>query len=250
MTQRWLLVLVGIATFMLFLLVSAPAAKVLPWLEPQLPQIHGAGISGSIWSGGAQQLSVGSVPLTDVRWHLRPLALFKGALEVAMDARLNDQPVRANLGRGVFSGAYLSDVTGRMAAADLLFMTGLNLAELGGEMDFDIQRVVGLGQGFPAVAGTLSWAPAQVLAPLQLDLGKAQLTTRIEAGETRGQLTASGGALTLAGDVSFNPDGSYRLVGQVQKHGAVPQAVDKFLTTFAEFNNGSYRLEWSDQIKF
>ena len=89
-----------------------------------------------------------------------------------------------------------------------------------------------------------------VLAPIELNLGLGELTTAIESdGVTRGQLIANGGALTMQGEVTLQADGHYQLVGDVKKTGTVPQAVDKFLSTFAEAGNGGYRLEWSDQIK-
>jgi general secretion pathway protein N len=250
MKDSWRLAIVGGTAFVLFFLLSAPAAKLLPWLQPQLQGLRLSGISGSLWSGRAQQLDAGRIQLDDVRWQLQPLMLFTGALQLAVDAQLAGQPLRAHPGLGLLSGAYVADATGRMAAADLLYLAGFTMVELGGQLEFAIDEVSGIGRGFPAVAGSVSWAPARILAPLELELGSAQLQTHIESGITRGQLAASGGALTVNGDVTVNPDGTYQLVGEVQKRGQVPQAVDKFLATFAEFSNGSYRLEWSDQIKF
>ncbi len=124
------------------------------------------------------------------------------------------------------------------------------MVELDGQLEFDLDEVEFSPGSMPAVAGRLLWKPAMVLSPIELNLGLAELTTAIESdGITRGQLVANGGALTTRGEVTLQPDGKYQLVGDVKKSGAVPQAVDKFLTTFAEFGNGSYRLEWSDQIK-
>lgn len=244
----WRFALVGAAAYVLFLLLTAPAAKLLPWLQPHMPGVQVSGVSGSLWSGRAQLLQAGAVQLDEVRWHWRPLALFGGALEVSVDAALDGQPLQAHAGTGLFSGPYLADVTGRLQAADLLYLAGMRGAELAGQLDFDIDRVTGIGNPFPAVAGRVAWAPARVQAPLDLDLGQVQVQTRIEDGVTRGQLSAIGGALVVNGDVTFSPDGSYQLTGDVQKHGAVPQAVEKFLTTFAEFSNGSYRLEWADKL--
>ena len=251
MNKPWRLALFGVAAFVLFLVLTAPASKLLPLLQPQLPGVQFSGISGSLWSGRAQLVQAGGVPLNDVRWHWRPLALFTGALEVGVEAQLSRQPLHAHAGLGLFSGAYAADVTGSMAASDLLFLSGMHLAELSGQVDFDLDRVTGLGGGMPAVAGVVSWTPARVLAPLQLDLGKAQLETQIDAGVTHGRLVASGGVLGVNGDVTLNPDGSYSLVGDVSKQGGVPQAVDKFLDTFAEpVAGGGYRLQWSDRIQF
>lgn len=250
MKNLWRLTLVGVAAFVLFVVVTAPAAKLLPWLQPQLPGVRLGGVSGSLWSGRAQVLQAAGIPFSDVRWHLRPLTLFKGALEVAVEAQFNRQPLRAHAGLGLFAGAYVADISGSMTASDLLFLSGMRVAELDGLVDFDIDRVTGIGSGLPAMAGSVTWSPARVLAPLELDLGKAQLQTRIEDGATRGQLVAGGGVLGVKGDVRLNPDGSYQLVGDVTRQGAVPQAVDRFLDTFAEPSNGGFRLQWSDQIKF
>lgn len=250
MNHVWRFALLGAAVYLLFLALTAPAAKLLPWLQPQLPGLQMSGVAGSLWSGRAQRLQAGGVQLDEVHWHWRPLALFTGALEFGVEAGLNGQPLAAHAGSRLFSGPYLAAVTGSIPAADLLSLAGMRLAEPVGQVTFDIDKVTGLGSSnsFPAVAGNVSWAPARVLAPLELDLGQVQLRTRIEAGATRGQLVASGGVLAVNGDVTFNPDGSYQLVGDVRKDGTVPQAVDSFLASFAEFSNGSYRLEWSDRV--
>ena len=251
MKAVWRFLPAGIAVYVLFLLLTAPAAKLLPYIQPQLPDVQFGVVSGTLWSGQAAQMNVGSVPLTGVSWGLRPLALLIGAVEYQVEAQLNGQPLAARLGRGLFSGAYVSDIDARIAASDLLYWSGLSQVGVDGQLLVSIDEVEGINNAgsLPAVAGSVTWVPAMVLAPLELNLGEAQLETRIESGVTRGQLTATGGALTLTGEVTLNPDGNYQLVGELQKKGSVPQAVDKFLETFAELKNGKYHLEWSDQIK-
>lgn len=250
MKAVWRLLPAGIAAYVLFLVLSAPAAKLLPYLQPHLSGVRLAGVSGTLWSGRAAQLTIGSVPLTGVNWGLRPLALLTGAVEYRVKAQLNGQPLTAHVGRGLFAGAYVSDVSVRVAASDLLFWSGLHQVGVDGDLLVHLDEVENIDAGgLPAVAGTVTWTPAMVRAPLELNLGEAHLETRIEDGISRGQLTADGGALTLTGEVTANPDGHYQLVGEVHKKGQVPQAVGKFLETFAEFKNGSYHLEWSDQIK-
>jgi general secretion pathway protein N len=250
MTSVWRYVTTAVAAYVLFLVLTAPAAKLLPMFQSQLPAVQLSGVTGTLWSGQAAQLIVQSVPLTGVSWELRPVALFFGAMEYQVEGQLNGQPLALRLGRSLFSGAYVSDISARIAASDLLYWSGLKQVGVNGQLQFNIEEVEGIGgDGLPAVGGTATWIPAMVLAPLELNLGEARLVSRIEAGVTRGQLTAGGGALTLAGELTVNPDGNYQLVAEVQKKGNVPQAVDKFLDTFAEFKNGRYHLEWSDQLK-
>lgn len=249
MKTGWRPALAGLAAFVVFLVVSAPAAKLLPYFQPQLPGVQFAGVTGSLWSGQAVRLGAGVVQLDGVKWRWRPLALFKGALEFSVDAEHRGHALTGRVGIGLFSGAYGADVVGQLAASDVLYWTGLTGIGLDGQIDFAIDDIEVVGTGLPAIAGAVSWSPARVVSPLDLDLGKAQLVTRIESGVTHGKVSASGGVLTVSGDVTVNPDGNYALVADLQKKGNVPQAVDKFLATFAEFSNGNYRLEWSDQIK-
>ena len=54
--------------------------------------------------------------------------------------------------------------------------------------------------------------------------------------------------LLVDADVELKPDGAYRLDAQIQQKGDVPDAVAQFLSTFAEYRSGSYRLDWSDSL--
>lgn len=247
--KSWLpLLAAGLAAYALFLALTLPAARVLPYLEQRLPDVDMQGVSGTLWSGQAARLNIAGVPLETVTWHWRPLGLLKGAVEFALKASLGGQPVAARVGTGLFAGRYASDIVGRVSAADALYWSGMTAVRLDGRFDILIDRVEGIGSGLPAAAGSVSWTPAKVLEPMELDFGKVHLETRIEDGRTLGNLKASGGALVFSGELTASPDGSYRIAGEARKKAALPQAVDGFLASFAEFSNGVYRLEWSDRV--
>lgn len=241
---------IGVAAYFLFIVVMAPAAKVIPYVQPQLEGVYLAGISGTVWSGRALQVSVSPVQLTQVGWNFKPLRLLLGSVVFDLDGQLGGRALNARASQGLFSGPSLSDVNGSVSAADLMYWADMSAVELDGEIDFSLDDVEFSDGGLPAVAGRLVWKPATVMSPIELNLGLAELTTVIESdGITRGKLVANGGAMTMQGEVTLQSDGNYQLVGNVKKTGAVPQAVEKFLSTFAEQGDGGYRLEWSDRIK-
>jgi len=249
MKSSWRLVLPGLAAYVFFLLWLAPAAKVLPYIQPRLPDVRFAGLNGTVWSGQAAQMTIHTIPLTDVSWALRPLALLGGAVEYRLKAYLNDQPLTLRAGQGLFTSAYAADIRTRIAASELLYRAGLTQVGVAGQLQVNLDRVTNIGADhLPAVAGRITWIPAMVLAPLALNLGVAHLETHIEDGVTHGKLTTSDGVLLLNGDLTVKPDGNYQLNGELQKKGNLPQAVNRFLETFAEFKNGRYQLEWSDRI--
>jgi general secretion pathway protein N len=246
MKPVWRGVLTGVVAYLLFLVMTAPAAKILSFVQPQ--GIRFAGVDGTLWSGSAALASVSPVQLTDARWSFRPFALFIGQLAFVIEGQLYGQSVEAYAGSSFLGNPYVSDVRGRVAASDLLNLLGLGQLQLAGMLEFDIADVEWPESGYPALDGTVTWSPARVTAPVELELGKAQLETRIEDGVTRGKLETVGGALLLQADVEMNSSGAYRLDANLQQKGDVPQEVTKFLSTFAEYKNGTYRLEWSDSL--
>ncbi len=241
-------VMLGSAAYLLFLVMTAPAATVLPLFQSQLQNVQFAGLEGSLWSGKAAQVDISPLQLQDVNWHLRPFALFIGRAVFKIHGQLQAQRIRAKAGSTFLGTPYLSDVEGRIAANDLLRLLGINQLQLGGQLVFDIEDVEWVESGLPAMAGSASWSPAQLTSPLNLTFGKAQLETQIENTITRGKLTASGGALLVQADVELKTDGAYRFDANIQQKGDVPEAVSKFLSTFAEYKDGNYRFEWADKL--
>ncbi len=248
MKPLWRGVLVGTAAYLLFMVVNAPAAKLLPMLQSRLEGVSLAGVEGRLWSGKAALVDASPVRLQDARWRFRPFALILGDLEFAVEGRLGGESVKARVGSSLFGQYYLSGVEGRISASDLMYWLDLTRVKLDGQLDFDIAEVEWPESGFPAVSGTIVWSPARVAAPIELALGKARLETRIEDAMTRGTLEASGGTLLVQAEVAMEADGAYRLDADIQQKGDVPQAVEKFLSTFADYKNGTYRLEWSDTL--
>ncbi|MFQ5643205.1 MAG: type II secretion system protein N [Thiogranum sp.] len=246
MKPLWQGVLSGVVAYLFFMVVTAPAVKVLPLVQPE--GVRATGVDGTLWSGRAARVAVPAVQLTDVRWRFRPLALFIGQVRFAIEGSLQGQRIEADAGSSFLGKPRASDVRGRMAASELLKLPGLQQVRLDGMLDFDISEVEWPDSGYPAVAGTVVWSGARVGAPYELELGKMQLETRIEDGVTRGTLKNEGGALLLQADVEMNSSGAYRLNARLQQKGDVPQAVTGFLTTFAEYKDGTYILEWSDSI--
>ena len=244
----WRGVLAGVAAYLLFLLMAAPAVKVLPLFQSRLQNIQLAGVEGSLWSGKAAQLDVSPLQLKDVHWSFRPFSLFVGRAEFKVRGQLQAQRIKAKVGSTLLGKPYLSDLRGRIRANDLFYWLGLKQVQLDGQLDFDIEDVEWSESGLPAMAGTASWSLAQLVSPVALVLGKVQLVTQIEDAVTRGRLETTGGALLVQADVELKPDGAYRFDANIQQKGDVPQAVSKFLSTFAEYKDGNYRLEWADKL--
>jgi general secretion pathway protein N len=95
MRQRTLLALVGGLVFVGVGVATLPASLLVGRLPPEL---RAEGVSGSLWNGAADALSLRGAPLGAVSWTADPAALLRARLEVDLDVRRPDGFVRGRLG--------------------------------------------------------------------------------------------------------------------------------------------------------
>ena len=243
----WRSVALGVVAWLVFLVATVPADRALA-LAPPIPGVAIGSVQGTLWHGRAGRVVAKGVALERVRWQFRWLPLFAGRAEFDLQARLAGKPVHAIAGKGFSGTPYLKDVQLSLPASDVLYRLGIKQVSVGGELILDLDEVRFSPSGVPMFSGETRWAPASIEAPLALSLGSATLTTQHDDNTTQGKLVAQGGALQVQADVVLERSGAYRLNALITQNGNVPQAVTKFLTTFTEYENGKYRLEWSDNL--
>ena len=243
----WRTVAAGVVAWLVFLVATIPADRALA-LVPQIPDLAIGHVQGTLWNGQATHVTAKGVRLDRLRWHFRPLSLFTGRVEFDLKAALDDKPAHALAGTRFSGTPYLADVQLSLPAAELLYRLGIKQVGISGDLIMDLDDVRFTETGIPMFSGVTRWTPAGIKAPLQLSLGTATLTTQHDGSMTEGDLVVTGGALQVRADVALEATGAYRLNAVITQNGNVPQAVTKFLATFAEYQNGSYRLEWSDNL--
>ncbi len=245
--KGWRAWLLGVAAWLLFLVATLPAERVLA-LVPELPGVAIGRVQGTLWRGEARRLRVQGMEVSALGWRFRWLPLLSGRVEFALRGRLYDKPLRARAGVSFDGTPLLHDLSGSLPAAELLYRLGVDQVKVAGDLVFSLDEVVFPAEGVPLFSGELRWSPARIEAPLDLLLGTVTLTTEHDETVTRGRLVASGGALGVEADVALEAAGAYRLDARIRRNGQVPQAVNRFLSSFAEYRDGLYYLEWSDSL--
>jgi len=240
-------VVAGVVAWLVFLVATIPADRALA-LAPQMPGVAIGSVQGTLWRGQANSLVAKGVQIDDVHWRFRPLSMFLGQLEFDLEGMLAGKPLHAIAGKALSGEPYFEDVQVSISASEVLYRLGVNQVSVGGQLVLDLDDVHFSPAGIPMFSGEMRWAPADIDAPLILSLGTATLTTQHDDDLTRGDLVADGGALQVQADVTLEAGGAYKLDATIREKGTMPQAVRKFLSTFAEEENGSYRLEWSDTL--
>ncbi|MCU8017572.1 type II secretion system protein N [Shewanella sp. SM72] len=190
-------VIIGVLIYLIFLVVLFPA-KIAIALAPLPANISVSGVSGSIWSGSIETLSMPQRQVEQVRWDLSPWALFLGKVKVDFQVGSRATPVSA---KGLISWSMggLSAQGLRFEAPDSFLLGNAKLpfkTEITGEVSLLVET---LEQGKPwceQLSGKLFLNQTNVknqfgnypLGNIELGLscveGKAQLAT----DETKNQL--------------------------------------------------------------
>src|SRR5262245_49289954 len=88
MKRWWPLVALGIGAYVLFALITLPARIALQWLAPE--DVAVAGVSGTLWKGGAQVVQIRDAQLGSVEWDLHVLALFTARMSADVKLKRSD----------------------------------------------------------------------------------------------------------------------------------------------------------------
>jgi Type II secretion system (T2SS), protein N len=215
--------LLGVAAFLVVLLVRLPAR----WITPLLPaaaQCQGA--SGTVWNGACEGLSLSdgkSQPLVlqQLRWDIHAAALFRGRLAADVATVSDWGQARADLSLG--TGSHL--IINSLAAEGTLDRRLLSVLPSGWtgrfqardvSIEMQQRRLLSL-RGVGSVQGLQDGNGEQY--------GDFQLQMAPEGGiPGAGELRDTGGPIELSARVLINPDLTWTLDGRVgTRAGQLPQ---------------------------
>jgi general secretion pathway protein N len=228
MKRVWPLVVLGIASYLLFAIWTLPASVLLRWLPPN---VHVDGIHGSAWRGSAAVVEVGSSMLGEAHWKLHPLALFLGHIKADVNLKRLDG----------FAQGIVTASTTQIKLSDL--SASLPLAALppdvapGGWMGTVNLRLSNLQieQGWPtAVAGTIEVLQLTGPARNPTNIGSYKATfpapkASADAKTLVGALTDVGGPVQINGTLQLKPDRTYLIDGLIAARPDAPRDVSNAL---------------------
>jgi len=114
MKTRSTLLLTGLLVFLLFLLIKLPASVAYPLIQGAVNGPEMLGIKGTLWSGQAASIQYMNHTFQDARWEFHPLALLTGSIDMDIDIRDQQYPLKATL-----SAALNGDLEARQARGTL-----------------------------------------------------------------------------------------------------------------------------------
>jgi len=207
-------VLLGVAFYVLFLIIQFPAKTAYYFLEDALAQqkipVKLYGIKGTLWKGSASRLVYNKLPFNQLDWEFHPWALLTGKASVTVKYRNENSFALGTVSRSVLGGTTLENAQAKMSATELLAIAKVPAFKLGGEFNLNLPLLELSEQKVQQVHGRVVWSNAESVFPQKLRLGDlfANLTTA-DDGVIAAKLGDAGGPLEMDGSLSVAPDGKY-----------------------------------------
>ena len=219
---------VGVAVYLLILIVNFPAGYVRDTLQERLPGLLLADVSGSVFSGRAGQASYAGLDLGEIEWRMRPLSLLLLRLEYLFSLSHPDNSGRFTLGIRPGSEAYGRDLDMQLAPDRLLNRFSPVTLQTRGKLAVLLEQFE-LGEtGIRGLAGSATWLDAAVESPLALPLGEIGL----ELGSREDDLVATvveGGALGVSGEIRLQAGNRYSVDLRLEPDNSVSEETRRLL---------------------
>lgn len=231
---RWLLL--GVLAYLFFLIWHFPAALMVNRLQHRLPQVGLDGVSGSLWSGEAAQVTVRGQSLGRLRWRFDWFAPLHASLGYRLSLEGPDTRLQGRVDAGTGDRVVLRNLSGEIQVAQLGPWLPLPQPPQG-KLGIDLTEAR-LTQGrLQSAAGVLSLADTTLQWPETLSLGDYRLALTTPAvGRIEGALSDTGnGPLSLQGQITLTGD-RYQAQGQVQARPSANPDLKRWLSALGPAN--------------
>jgi general secretion pathway protein N len=221
-TRRSALLFFGAVAFLIALIATLPASLIVGHIGPRIAL---SGAYGSIWSGGADQVSLDGAPFGAIEWTGHPLALLRGRLAYHI---VISQPA------GHLSGEVAVGLGGTIEASAVEFGLPINALSAikrpdswQGEVSGRVDRAV-IEQGWPSALSanlTLSGLRPPGAAfelgsyALELDPAASKPDTIV------GRIKDVSAPLTVRAQLEVKRDRSYTIEGEVTPKPGTPSTI-------------------------
>ncbi|MGA9856145.1 MAG: type II secretion system protein N [Gammaproteobacteria bacterium] len=208
---RWWLA--GFLAYLIFLLATLPADYPLAWWQKRVPDARLSKISGSVWSGAAQEFTLNGQPWGELQWHVDWRALFTGHMGYRLQLRTTGMDIQGRVA-GNRGDLLLQDVRGHIPITRLEALLPLPSGSVSGNLDVDLNRVLLIKMRPVLADGVVSLTDTTLSWPQSLTLGSYQLklTSQAQKGIS-GSFIDTSGPLVVQGTLALAPDGRYWVSG-------------------------------------
>ena len=211
MKIRHYLITAALAYFT-FLIYLAPAAPIVKLLINDNDDISVSTITGSLWSGNAESLSINNHELKDAQWSFTAWRLLTAEISFDINASYKNNPVSGSLGTSITGKRLLHDFTASIKAFEAGKLADILIGELDGLLNIQIDEASWTPGTVPEISGTIFWKKAAYIVAEKADLGDVTiLFSKNDTSPLIANIENIPGHLSVKGDIAVNDEGHYQL---------------------------------------
>jgi general secretion pathway protein N len=243
---RWWLL--GAVAYLLFLGLTLPAQFMAERVSRQLPGLRLSGVTGSIFSGSAGDVSYQGKSLGAVEWHFDWLAPFSLTLGYRITANTDSQYLDARVDEG-FKRLYLRGVDGHLPVAALSRFLPLPPDSADGSLTLHLGEIILKGGKLESAEGEVDLDDAVLKWPTAATLGSFRgVLTPAAGGGIQAELEDVASPFKFHANLSLTTEGAYHLAGTLAAKDPGDQATRQLLANLGNPDStGQYPFDFKGQ---
>lgn len=221
------LIIAGVLTFVVGILVQAPAVLLYAWIAPKAALPVGLlGLDGTLTHGRAAQIRYGGdVLVADVDWTLKPLNLLLAKLSYQLHSGSPPLMLDGRISQG-FGGTDLSQLTANGELRALAAAAGQSFVPVNGAVALDMASLRLRGNWPVSAEGSLQlnnleWTLGKEPAPL----GNYQVVVTTEDDQIVAKIASLAGSVDVSGEARLKPDRSYSYAFKLKPKADAPPMI-------------------------
>lgn len=242
------MILLAVMAYLLTLLIRFPVELVFANISTA-PLVVDSPV-GTLWSGEAQSVSLGSNRLEDVEWTVDLALLLKGRVGAEIEFKALGGKGQASVARAFNGDVFITDGQFLIASQALESLLPVSLVQIEGQMQVIVEEAHFTPQQFQSVRGNLTWRKALLKSPVQADLGIVTVTVSPGPDGHTAKLENKGGVLRISGKLDVDKFGSYRADIRVKPQANASDDLKSILSLLGrKSGEGNYRFRQSGKLQ-
>lgn len=242
----------GILALSLFLIVNTPAAIVINAIQDKIPQIKFQNISGTLWQGSAQQITVQSKHVfKNVDWSICVAHLLLAEACIELETIYNKNPLSGRFSIGLNNTVQAKNIKTTISAQALSQIVALPMGEVAGDISVDLANLNWQQGKLPSATGVIKWNKASITIAETAQLGDITITlTESEDNPVNAAISNKNGQLAIAGTATLKPSNDYTIDLTLTPNSKASKNLKSSLSMFSKpQSNGSFTLQNSGNLK-
>ena len=242
----------GILALTLLLIINIPAGFVVNAIKDQIPQLKIQNVSGTLWQGSAQQITVKSKYIfKNVEWSICIAHLLLAEACVELETMYNKNPLSGQFSLDLNKVIHAKDFNTTISAHALSQFITLPMGEIAGDISLNLTSLDWDLVGIPSVNGIIEWNKASITIAETTQLGDITITlAESEDNPINAEISNQNGQIAIAGTASLNTTTDYGVDLTITPNNKASNNLKNSLGMFSKRQpNGSFVLKNSGNLK-